>query len=87
MSGCLGNTPDPCCYVNGEVCIFMRDDGPEANRRWVCTLREKYGNWEEVHTDPGYLEHVRPVWIQNDIADCGDYPGPGKTCGECGVTG
>jgi hypothetical protein len=87
MSVCDGTTPEPCCYVNGQLCRFLRDDGPEAARRWVCKLRERYGNWTDVHADPGYLEHVKPAWAANGIADCGDYPAAGVTCGECGKVG
>jgi hypothetical protein len=84
--GCPGDTPSPCCWLDGVLCPFLRDDG-DAPRRWVCTLREKYGNWDDVHTDAGYLKLVKPVWDRVGISDCGDWPGPGQSCGECGLGG
>ena len=84
---CPGNTPLSCCWVDGVLCRFLRDDGLEVTRRWVCTLREHYGNWNEVHTDAGYLEHVKPTWLAQNIDDCGDYPSAGVSCGECGQVG
>lgn len=84
---CPGNTPSPCCYLDGELCPFIRDDGHHADRRWVCRLREEHGNWTDVHTDPRYLSVVRPVWDRVGISDCGDWPGPGERCGECGKVG
>jgi len=73
MAVCLGNTKDSCCYIEGELCRFLRDDGVSASRRWVCTLREEHGNWSDVHNDERYITQVRPHWIERGIADCGDY--------------
>lgn len=81
-----GAQDDHCCHIAGSVCRFLRDDGPGAPRRWVCTLRERLGSWEAVHRDQGYLEHVRPTMLRVGV-DCGDYPAPGRICGACGVTG
>lgn len=74
-----------CCWFGENPCRFLRDDGDSAHRRWVCTLREELGSWEAVHADPRYVEHVNLKALLG--VDCGDYPGPGMTCGECGVTG
>ena len=74
-----------CCWING-VCTFLRDDG-DAPRRWVCTLRERLGSWESVHADLGYQARVAPKLRRSGQADCGDWPGPGVMCNECGVTG
>jgi len=84
---CSGITSDHCCYVEGEVCPHLRDDGVQADRRWVCTLREELGSWEAVHQDSRYKVHPQPVWQKLNIDECGDYPSPGITCGECGQTG
>jgi hypothetical protein len=85
MAQC-GAKDDHCCYIGGSVCPFLRDDG-DAERRWVCTLRERHGSWQAVHADEGYLMIVRPELDRTAQADCGDWPGPGVTCGSCGVTG
>jgi len=76
-----------CCWIAGVVCPFLRDDGPAARRRWVCTLRERLGSWGAVHADLGYQGRVAPTMRAFDQVDCGDWPGPGVTCGECGVNG
>ena len=84
---CAGNSADHCCYINGEPCPHLRDDGPDATRRWVCTLREELGSWDAVHVDPRYLRDVQPFW--NGYAPtlgCGDWPVKRQTCEVCGVT-
>jgi hypothetical protein len=45
------------------------------------------GSWQAVHADPRYLASVHPTLMRVGTVDCGDWPGPGITCGECGVTG
>lgn len=81
------NNTGHCCWINGTVCVFLRDDGLDATRRWVCTLREELGSWEAVHKDIRYIEKVRPTLDKFNQANCGYWPGPGVTCGECGVSG
>jgi hypothetical protein len=76
-----------CCWIAGVVCPFLRDDGSLTDRRWVCTLRESLGSWAAVHADPRYIAVVHPTLMSVGTVDCGDWPGPGITCGECGVTG
>jgi hypothetical protein len=80
-------TDDHCCYIAGPPCRYLRDDGTGAALRWVCTLRERLGSWDEVHRDAGYLEHVAPVVRSVAGVDCGDWPPKGETCNACGVTG
>ena len=76
-----------CCWLGqAGVCPFLRDDG-DADRRWVCTLRERLGSWAAVHADLGYQARVAPTMRAHGQVDCGDWPGPGVTCGECGVSG
>lgn len=87
MAVCLGNTVNSCCYVEGELCRFLRDDGVLASRRWICTLREQLGSWEEVHNHEGYKEHIQPVWERLGVSNCGEYPRKGEICGECGKEG
>jgi hypothetical protein len=88
MAACEGNRADHCCYVAGVACQFLRDDGSAAQRRWICTLREKLGSWGAVHIDPGYVTAVRPMWERiNPALNCGDWPPPDMTCQACGVTG
>jgi hypothetical protein len=74
-----------CCWIEGQVCSFLRED--DGVRRWVCTLRESLGSWQAVHADPRYIASVHPTLMSVGTVDCGDWPGPGITCGECGVTG
>jgi len=50
-------------------------------------LRESLGSWEAVHMSPKYIEHIEPFWTSHGGGSCGDYPGPGVRCGECGVIG
>jgi hypothetical protein len=86
MALCQGNTAEHCCWVGGQVCRFLEVD-TTPGRHWVCGLRRQLGSWEAVHSDPGYLEHVKPAWKGTNIPDCGDWPGPKQTCGTCGVSG
>ena len=78
--GALGH----CCWLDTGVCVFLRHDGT----RYLCTLREELGSWDRVHSDARYLAVVRPFWERvRPEMDCGDWPGPGETCNECGVVG
>lgn len=86
MVACRAST-DHCCYLAGKVCSYLRDDGPTASRRWVCTFRERLGSWAAVHADAEYLATVGPVMRGLTGVDCGDWPVPGELCHECGVTG
>lgn len=76
-----------CCWLEGVVCRYLRDDGPLAARRFVCTFRERLGSWERVHADPEYLATVGPVVLRLVGVYCGDWPRRGERCAECGVTG
>jgi len=59
-----------CCWVESKPCRWLDGD--------VCSLRRELGSWEAVHDDPRYKESPQPVWIENGIADCGDF-----TCADC----
>jgi hypothetical protein len=74
-----------CCWIEGRVCPFLRED--DGERRWVCTFRERLGSWEVVHADPEYLDTIGPLILGLTGVFCGDWPGPGVTCAECGATG
>lgn len=74
MSICHGNGADHCCYVNGAVCPFLEVD-TVPGRKWACGLLRELGDWDKVHNDPRYLEHVRPVWYAAGVDDCGDFMG------------
>ncbi len=76
MSVCHGNGDDHCCYVNGEVCRFLVENATPS-RRWSCGLVVELQDWSLVHSDPRYLEFVRPHWIVAGTPDCGDWVGPG----------
>ena len=84
MTACLATTGH-CCWIAGAICPFVRDDGVQAARRFVCTLRERAGSWVAVHALPEYVEHVRPTLLLTGV-DCGDWPPAGATCAECGAT-
>ena len=84
MAECRADT-DHCCYLAGVVCPYLRDDGPVADRRWVCTFRERLGSWEAVHTDPEYLDTVGSYVMGKIGLFCGDWPPPGTNCNECGA--
>lgn len=88
MAAC-GAVDDHCCYLGRHgVCTFLRDDGPDAARRFVCTIRERCGSFDAMHTDPVYVEQVRPILREIGVpVDCGDWPTPGERCGECEVVG
>jgi hypothetical protein len=80
-------TEGHCCWIDGVVCPFLRDDGAAASRRWVCTLREELGSWPAVHADKRYLTFVRDPLHRVVEVDCGDWPPPGEKCAECGAIG
>ena len=84
---CQGNLAEHCCYIDGEPCTHLRDDGQNAERRWVCTLREELGSWAAVHVDERYQAEPAPVWRRIGIADCGDWPASGDACSLCGEVG
>ena len=63
-----GSRGDHCCYVAGKVCRFLVDG--EMPR---CGLKMELGDWEKVHNDPRYLEHVRPNWDEAGVSDCGEF--------------
>lgn len=77
---------DHCCYLQDEVCPLLVDWGGTV----ACSLMLMAdGEWAEVHLDPRYLAWVKPRLDQMGTSsfDCGDHPGVGATCGNCGVTG
>jgi hypothetical protein len=78
MPVCRRNTEFSCCYLKGELCKYVRDDGPESEFRWTCTLREELGNWNLVHDDSRYKNDVKPLLEELNIKDCGEY-----TCENC----
>ena len=85
---CKGDLTDHCCYLGpAGVCPLLREDMDESGRRWQCSLFEKHGNWEDVHTDPAYLEIVQPFYDANpELGSCGGWPRSGEKCATCGVT-
>lgn len=93
-TACTGRgTPggDHCCYVRGQVCLYLADNGPDAERRFECSLRRDLGSWAAVHSHIGYLVNVQSAWdelgTREDgspvIASCGDWqPSAGECCRE-----
>lgn len=74
---CHGNLDYHCCYQEGRVCPFL-EENTVPGRRWACGLYRELGDWNLVHEDERYLEHVKPTWIKYNIDDCGDWRGTGK---------
>ena len=78
-----------CCFVRGEVCLYLADNGEGAERRYECSLRRDLGSWEAVHADLGYQVNVQAAWDElgtNEngeplIESCGSWqPPPGICC-------
>lgn len=86
MATCSGNSDDHCCYIKGKACIFL-EKNTIPGRKWSCGLRRELGSWSEVHKDERYLQEVKPKLDELELPNCGDWPRPGETCAECGVTG
>ena len=84
---CSGTADDHCCYLKGQRCPFS-EDNTLPDRRWVCGLRRKLGNWDDVLASDEYMTVVAPVFEPLGI-NCRDWPdGEGANsavCGECGV--
>lgn len=89
-SYCIGRGTadgDHCCYVDGETCRYLADNGPDAERRYECSLRRDLGSWKAVHADPGYIKYVQPSWEGTPIESCGSWqPSPGDCCREPRIT-
>jgi len=88
MSECRAQD-DHCCHLGSfGVCPALRDDGPGAERRWVCTIREAEGSWAAVHVAKAYAASgIRAAMRDLTGVDCGDWPRPGQTCHTCGAIG
>lgn len=88
MATCLAGvtTEGHCCHQLGVVCPFLREDAG-ADRRWVCTFRERLGSWRAVHRDHEYLDTIGPIMLGMTGVLCGDWPPQGKRCAECGTVG
>lgn len=82
---CTGNEPEHCCWLDGNVCVFL-EEWTVPGRHWVCGLRRELGSWGAVHSDPRY-QPVHDHWVTVGTADCGDFPAAGQFCGTCGRTG
>ena len=55
------------------------------DRRWVCGLRRKLGDWDLVLKSKEYLEDVDPLLKRHGYT-CKDWPDKpaGRHCGDCG---
>jgi hypothetical protein len=82
---CHRNLNDHCCHllVEGKSypCPFL-EKSTEEGFVWTCGLRKELGNWDLVHSDPRYQEHVQPFWDEHrdriNQHSCGTY-----TCENC----
>ena len=79
---CLGNSEDHCCYLKGVACKHLEENTVE-DRRWVCGLRRKLGNWDDVIASTEYQTDVAPILEPLGI-NCRDYPDVGQWCATCG---
>jgi hypothetical protein len=86
----MGNGKDHCCYIKGKTCpLMVRNviDGEGNFRKYACSLRIEHGNWDDVITDPRYIEVTKDAWVNG--LNCRDWPdgkGPNKgICSDCGV--
>lgn len=79
MTVCRATDEDHCCWVGGEVCAHYLPNEPLGLR---CALMAELGSWSEVHVDPRYPASLTAAGIE-----CGNWPRPGQTCGDCGEVG
>jgi hypothetical protein len=86
---CLGNGEDHCCYIKGKPCPFLIFDYIDETghfRKWACSLRAKYGNWDDVLADPEYQRATEGAWAPG--VNCRDWPdGEGWNAGPCSKCG
>lgn len=84
MASCHGNTEDHCCYIAGEACPYL-EENTLPDRKWVCGLMRKLGDWDLVIASPEYQQDVAPHFDPLGI-NCRDWPEfPAQAfCGECG---
>lgn len=73
---------DHCCYLDGEVCDFLIDNGEPGEGRFRCALRVELGSWDAVHADPRY-QPIQAHWDKVGISSCGEWqPEDGVCCRE-----
>lgn len=81
----IDGTESHCCYLNGEVCPALVDWGGTIACGFMLMAD---GDWNAVYADQRYLTWVKPRLEAAGLTlDCGDYPWPGTSCGECGTSG
>ena len=69
---------DHCCYFEGQVCRFYKHFPNSEDRIHVCGLMLELQDWDKVHSDPRYIEHVQPCWDKMaNGTSCGSWGGPG----------
>jgi len=85
--GLCGTAKKHCCWIGGAVCPFLTTSDADGFI-WACALRRREGSWAGVYETVEYKSIVRPALTQAGIAaDCGDWPGPGGKCNDCGQRG
>jgi hypothetical protein len=72
---CHGNLDDHCCYIRGEVCLYL-EEGTVEGRRWSCGLFRELGSWDAVHRDARYKGSAIAAWFTQNFPGygCGDWP-------------
>jgi hypothetical protein len=86
MGVCSGNEDDHCCYLDGNVCVYLEENTVQG-RRWACGIRKKYSSWEETYKDSEYIQFILPILSKIGISNCGDWPRKGEICIICNVRG
>lgn len=76
---CGATATNHCCWV-GKAGVCEHFVPALVAAGLGCSLRTELGSWVAVYVDGRYP--FDPAEMR-----CGDYPQPGVTCGECGVTG
>ena len=85
MAVCSGNSKGHCCWFNNEPCRYLETNTVEG-RKWACSLRRKYGNWDDAMASEEYQSNIEPHFGPMNII-CADWPDleKGQSCGECGL--
>ena len=81
---CSGNADTHCCWLVGQVCPHL-EENTLPDRRWVCGLRRRLGDWDAVLASAEYRRDVAP-FLKPLGYNCRDWPDeyPGMKCGDCG---
>lgn len=85
---CDGNSEISCCCIDGVECKYL-EENTLPDRRWVCGLRRRLGDWDSVLESPEYKRDIAPALEPLGI-NCKDWPdkathGKIVRCMNCGL--